>query len=81
MRAMGYTRVKWAPEAVDQHTKDDNLDVTDSSHSVSENWSRDNMVDQLRPDELEAFKEAFDSFDKNSDGTICTKVDWKLNKI
>ena len=32
------------------------------------------MADKLRPDELEAFKEAFDSFDTNDDGTICTKV-------
>ena len=32
------------------------------------------MVDKLRPDELAAFKSAFDMFDKNSDGTISTKV-------
>jgi len=32
-----------------------------------------NMVEKLRPDELAAFKEAFDSFDKNADGTISTK--------
>ena len=32
------------------------------------------MCDKLRPDELEAFKEAFDMFDKNQDGTISTKV-------
>ena len=32
------------------------------------------MTDNLRPDELEAFKAAFDMFDKNSDGTISTKV-------
>lgn len=32
------------------------------------------MTDKLRPDELEAFKAAFDMFDKNSDGTISTKV-------
>ena len=31
------------------------------------------MVEKLRPDELEAFKEAFDMFDKNMDGTISTK--------
>jgi len=31
------------------------------------------MVDKLRPDELQAFKEAFESFDKNADGTISTK--------
>ena len=31
------------------------------------------MVEKLRPDELEAFKEAFDMFDKNADGTISTK--------
>lgn len=34
----------------------------------------DKMSDQLRPDEVEAFKEAFDMFDKNQDGTISTKV-------
>ena len=28
----------------------------------------------MRQDELEAFKQAFDMFDKNSDGTISTKV-------
>ena len=33
------------------------------------------MVEKLRPDELAAFKEAFDTFDKNTDGTISTKVD------
>ena len=32
------------------------------------------MVDKLRPDEIEAFKAAFDMFDSNSDGTISTKV-------
>ena len=32
------------------------------------------MVDKLRPDEMESFKAAFDMFDKNSDGTISTKV-------
>ena len=32
------------------------------------------MVEKLRPDELEAFKEAFDMFDRNMDGTISTKV-------
>ncbi len=32
------------------------------------------MTDKLRPDELEAFKAAFDMFDKNQDGTISTKV-------
>ena len=32
------------------------------------------MTDKLRQDELEAFKQAFDMFDKNSDGTISTKV-------
>jgi calmodulin len=32
------------------------------------------MAEKLRPDELEAFKEAFDMFDKNADGTISTKV-------
>ena len=32
------------------------------------------MVEKLRPDELASFREAFDTFDKNSDGTISTKV-------
>ena len=32
------------------------------------------MADKLRPDELAAFKAAFDMFDKNQDGTISTKV-------
>ncbi len=32
------------------------------------------LTDKLRPDELEAFREAFDMFDKNGDGTISTKV-------
>ena len=32
------------------------------------------MVERLKPDELAAFKEAFDSFDRNNDGTIGTKV-------
>jgi len=32
------------------------------------------MVDKLRPDELAAYKSAFDMFDKNADGTISTKV-------
>jgi len=31
------------------------------------------MVEKLRPDELASFREAFDTFDKNSDGTISTK--------
>lgn len=31
------------------------------------------MADKLRPDELAAFKAAFDMFDKNQDGTISTK--------
>ena len=36
------------------------------------------MVEKLKPDELASFREAFDTFDKNSDGTISTKVsfDW-----
>ena len=34
------------------------------------------MVEKLRPDELEAFKEAFDMFDRNMDGTISTKVSY-----
>ena len=36
--------------------------------------SEENMVEKLRPDELASFREAFDTFDKNSDGTISTKV-------
>jgi len=32
------------------------------------------MANKLRPDELSAFKEAFDMFDKNQDGTISTKT-------
>ena len=32
------------------------------------------MVEKLKPDELAAFKEAFDTFDRNSDATISTKV-------
>ena len=32
------------------------------------------MADKLRPDELQAFKGAFDMFDRNGDGTISTKV-------
>jgi hypothetical protein len=36
------------------------------------------MAEKLRPDELEAFKEAFDMFDKNQDGTISTKVKKKF---
>ena len=35
------------------------------------------MVERLRPDELASFREAFDTFDRNSDGTISTKVDSK----
>lgn len=31
------------------------------------------MVEKLKPDELAAFKEAFDTFDRNSDATISTK--------
>ena len=30
---------------------------------------------KLKPDELAAFKEAFDMFDRNGDGSISTKVD------
>ena len=37
------------------------------------------MVEKLRPDELASFREAFDTFDKNSDGTISTKVVLKLS--
>jgi len=32
-------------------------------------------LSKLTPDELQAFKQAFDMFDKNGDGTISTKVD------
>ena len=35
-------------------------------------------MEKLRPDELESFKEAFEMFDKNADGTISTKVRSKL---
>ena len=35
------------------------------------------MADKLRPDELAAFKAAFDMFDKNQDGTISTKVKYR----
>ena len=31
---------------------------------------------KLKPDELVAFKEAFDMFDRNGDGSISTKVDF-----
>ena len=36
------------------------------------------MADKLRPDELAAFKAAFDMFDKNQDGTISTKVNIRV---
>ena len=39
------------------------------------------MVEKLRPDELASFREAFDTFDKNSDGTISTKVALRLSHI
>ena len=41
------------------------------------------MVDKLGPDEVAAFKDAFDMFDKNSDGTISTKVmtAWKNRAV
>ena len=39
------------------------------------------MADKLRPDELAAFKAAFDMFDKNQDGTISTKVSRVLSSI
>ena len=39
------------------------------------------MVEKLRPDELAAFKEAFDTFDKNTDGTISTKVDLEIKLL
>ena len=38
------------------------------------NLAKFKMADKLRPDELQAFKAAFDMFDKNGDGTISTKV-------
>ena len=31
---------------------------------------------KLKPDELAAFKEAFDMFDRNGDGSISTKVEF-----
>ena len=37
------------------------------------------MAEKLRPDELQAFKAAFDMFDKNGDGTISTKVNSSNN--
>ena len=42
------------------------------------------MADKLRPEDLQAFKGAFDMFDKNQDGTISTKVSkifWALSKL
>lgn len=39
------------------------------------------MADKLRPDELAAFKAAFDMFDKNQDGTISTKVKKHLSSL
>ena len=39
------------------------------------------MADKLRPDELAAFKAAFDMFDKNQDGTISTKVSRKKDTL
>ena len=39
------------------------------------------MADKLRPDELAAFKAAFDMFDKNQDGTISTKVNNRVRRI
>lgn len=39
------------------------------------------MVEKLRPDELASFREAFDTFDKNSDGTISTKVGFRMSHI
>ena len=42
------------------------------------------MADKLRPEDLQAFKGAFDMFDKNQDGTISTKVSkifWALSKF
>ena len=39
------------------------------------------MADKLRPDELAAFKAAFDMFDKNQDGTISTKVNIRARLI
>ena len=41
---------------------------------VSVSISDEKMVEKLRPDELASFREAFDTFDKSSDGTISTKV-------
>ena len=39
------------------------------------------MADKLRPDELAAFKAAFDMFDKNQDGTISTKVNIRFRPM
>ena len=44
------------------------------SFCISISTSDEKMVEKLRPDELASFREAFDTFDKNSDGTISTKV-------
>ena len=46
--------------------------IADKSATVS--FSSQRMVEKLRSDELAAFREAFDMFDKNADGTISTKV-------
>ena len=37
-------------------------------------YTRKTMVEKLKPDELASFREAFDTFDRNSDATISTKV-------
>ena len=42
--------------------------------------SNPDLVSKLKPEELTAFKAAFDMFDKNTDGTISTKVIIASNK-
>ena len=39
------------------------------------------MVEKLKPDEVAAFKEAFDMFDRKQDGTISTKVMLTTHRI
>ena len=51
-----------------------------SLHKVHES-TLSKMADKLRPDELAAFKAAFDMFDKNQDGTISTKVSNGISSI
>ena len=39
------------------------------------------MVEKLKPDEVAAFKEAFDMFDRKQDGTISPKVMLTTHRI